>query len=103
PAVLVLLGHGDDEAQVALDELLQRILVAGADLSSELDLLRPLEQRVGADLVEVLVEDIALRLVGRDPGGGRATAAALDFGHVTRASWRKACCDRYLVLGAGDE
>ena len=31
-AVLVLLGDGDDEAQVALDELLQRVLVAGADL-----------------------------------------------------------------------
>ena len=31
-AVLVLLGDGDDEAQVALDQFLQRILVAGADL-----------------------------------------------------------------------
>ena len=39
-AVLVLLGDGDDEAQVALHELLQRVLVAGADLPGELDLLR---------------------------------------------------------------
>ena len=31
-AVLVFLGDGDDEAQVALHELLERVLVAGADL-----------------------------------------------------------------------
>ena len=44
-AVLVLLGDGDDEAQVALDELLQRVLIAGANLLRELDLLRTLEER----------------------------------------------------------
>jgi hypothetical protein len=69
-AVLVLLGDGDDEAQVALDELLQRVLVARADLAREFDLLVALEQRVGGDLVQVLVEDVALRLAGRDPRGG---------------------------------
>ena len=73
-AVLVFLRDGDDEAQVALDELLERILVAGADLPRELDLLRSLEQRIGADLVEVLVEDVALGLAGRDPRGRRAAA-----------------------------
>ena len=38
-AVLVFLCDGDDEAQVALHELLERVLVAGADLPGELDLL----------------------------------------------------------------
>ena len=69
-AVLVFLGDGDDEAQVALHELLERILVAGANLLRELDLLRSLEERIGADLVEVLVEDVALGLVRSDPSGG---------------------------------
>ena len=48
----------------------------------EVDLLRSLEERIGGDLVEVLVEDVALRLVRSDPRGGRAAATALDFGHV---------------------
>src|SRR3989449_4035072 len=51
--ILVLLGHGDDEAQVALDELLHRFLVAGADLAGERDLLllreRSEERRVGKE------------------------------------------------------
>ena len=77
-AVLVFLGDGDDEAQVALHELLERVLVAGADLPRELDLLRTLEQRVGADLVEVLVEDVALGLAWeRSPAGPRGGARRL--------------------------
>jgi hypothetical protein len=37
--VLVFLGHGDDEAQVALDQLLHRLLIAGAHLTGQGDLL----------------------------------------------------------------
>ena len=81
-AVLVFLGDGDDEAQVALHELLERVLITGANLLRELDLLRSLEQRIRGDLVEVLVEDVALGLVGSDPRGSRAAATwLLDFGH----------------------
>src|SRR6185295_12423769 len=81
-AVLIFLGHGDHEAQVALHELLQRVLIPGADLLRELDLLRTLEQRVRGDLVEVLVQDVALRLVGGNPRGSRAAASwLLYFGH----------------------
>ena len=44
-AVLVLLGDRDDEAEVALDQLLHRLLVAGADLPRDGDLLLRREQR----------------------------------------------------------
>ena len=80
-AVLVLLRDRDDEAEVALDELLEGILIARADLTRKVELRRPLEEGIGGDLVEVLVEDVALGLVGRDPRGGGATAAALHFRH----------------------
>ena len=81
-AVLVFLGDGDDEAQVALDELLERVRVAGADLFGEIDLLRTLEEGVRGDLVEVLVENVAFRFVGSDSGRGGSAAATLEFGHL---------------------
>src|SRR5262249_40366063 len=81
-AVLVFLGDGDDEAEIALDELLERVLVTGANLLGEIDLLRSLEERIGGDLVQILVENIALRFVRSDPSGGRAAATTLEFGHV---------------------
>src|SRR5215467_10980802 len=81
-SVLIFLGDGDDEAQVTLDELLEGVLVAGADLFREIDLLRPFEQGIGGHLVEVLIEDIALRFVRSDPSGGRAAATTLEFGHL---------------------
>ena len=98
-AVLVFLGDGDDEAQVALDELLEGVLVAGADLLGEVDLLGALEQRIGADLVEVLVEDVALGLVRRDPSGGRAAATTLEFGHVAVCLAQSARWSRHLSSG----
>ena len=82
PAILVFLGDGDDEAEVALDQLLERVRIAGADLSGQVDLFRALEQRVGADFVEVLVQNVAFRLGRSDPGGSGPAAAALQFGHV---------------------
>src|SRR5262249_48159686 len=84
------------EAQVTLDQLLKGVLVAGADLFREIDLLRPLEQGIGGYLVEVLIENIALRFIRSDPSGGRAAATTLEFGHVTvvslahRARWSRA-------------
>src|SRR5215208_1018678 len=83
-AVLVLLRHRDHEAEVPLHELLERVGITRADAPRELDLFRPLEQGVRADLVEVLIENVPLGLARRDPRGGGASAAALllDFSHV---------------------
>src|SRR5215208_384285 len=83
-AVLVLLGHRDHEAQVALHQLLQRVLIARADLPRELDLLHRLQEGVRAHFVEILVKDVALGLVRSDARRGRAAAAALDFRHEKR-------------------
>ena len=55
-AVLVLLGHRDHEPQVALGQLLHGLLVAGADLTGERNLLRRGQQGRLAHLVEVLVQ-----------------------------------------------
>jgi hypothetical protein len=82
-SVLIFLGDGDHEAQVALHELLEGVLVPGADLFREIDLLRPFEQRIGGYLIEVLIEDIALRFVRSDPSGSRTAATTLEFGHVS--------------------
>src|SRR2546425_751763 len=79
-AVLVLLGHGDDEAQVALDELLHRFLVAGADLAGERDLLLLREERRLRHLVEVLIEDVAFVLVVGEPGEQTPAPPALARG-----------------------
>src|SRR3989449_405065 len=61
-AVLVFLGDRNHEAQVALHELLHRLLIAGADLPGERDLLLLRQQRSLRDLVQVLIEDVALVL-----------------------------------------
>ena len=58
-AVLVLLGDRDDEAEVALDQLLHRVLVAGADPAGDGDFLLRGEEGRLADLEEVLVENVA--------------------------------------------
>ena len=63
PTVLVLLGDGNHEPQVALHELLHRLLIARANLPGERDLLLLRQQRSLGDLVEVLVEDVALVFV----------------------------------------
>src|SRR5690606_2886229 len=54
--VLVLLGYGDDEAEVGADELVERFLIADADGLGQLHLVLAVEQRVRADLLEVLIE-----------------------------------------------
>ena len=64
--VLVFLGDRDDEAEVAADQLVEALGVADANALRERDLLRLRNQRVAADLAEVVVERT---LVGR---GGRA-------------------------------
>jgi hypothetical protein len=54
--VLVLLGHRDDEAEVAADQLVEGLTIAGADPLGEADLLLLRNQRVLADLTEILVQ-----------------------------------------------
>jgi hypothetical protein len=74
--VLVFLGDRDHEAEVPLGQLLHGRLVAGPYLPGERDFLRRLEQRSLADLIEVLVEQVAIVLVDGDRRR-RATAALL--------------------------
>src|SRR5258707_2969267 len=62
-AILILLGDGNHEPQVALHELLHRLLIARANLPGERDLLLLRQQRSLGDLVEVLLEVVALVLV----------------------------------------
>src|SRR4030095_8956404 len=59
-AILVLLGDGDNEPKVALNEFLEGILITRANTPGERDLLHRLQQRVGADFVEILVENVSL-------------------------------------------
>src|SRR5881394_285376 len=79
-AILVLLRDRDHEPQVALHELLHRLLVAGAHLARERDLLFLRKQRSLGDLVQVLVEDVALVLMmaeAREQTPAPAAAPAL--------------------------
>src|SRR5690606_11398300 len=55
-AILVLLGDRNHEAQIRANQLLHRMLVAGARAVAELDLLGRSQQAVGADLLEILIE-----------------------------------------------
>jgi hypothetical protein len=54
--VLVLLGDGDDEAEVRADQLVERFGIARADVLRETDFLGPIDQRICADLLQVLIE-----------------------------------------------
>ena len=56
-AVLIFFRDRDDEAQVALDEFLKRVGIAGANLPREVELFGAFEQGIGADLVQILVEE----------------------------------------------
>ena len=73
-AAAVALGDRDDEAQVGLDHLLLRGLVAELDALGEADLVGGREQRHAAD---VLQEE--LQGVGRLLDGGGGPAGALDL------------------------
>src|SRR5260370_1358050 len=54
--VLVLLGYGDDEPQVRADELAERFLVALLDALGQRDFFLTGDQRVLADLAQVLIQ-----------------------------------------------
>jgi len=95
-AVLIFFCDRDDEAEVPLHQLLECILVTGADLLGEVDFFRSFEERIGADLVEVLVENIPLRFIRSDSSRSGAAAAALEFGHVAVALAHEARWSRYL-------
>ena len=75
-AVLIFLGDGDDESQVALHQLLHRLLVARADPAGDGDLLLGAEQGRLADFVQVLVEDVPIAVVYAE-GLGRLRLAGL--------------------------
>jgi len=56
---------------------LESVLVTSTNLPRKVDLLGPLEQRIRADLIEVLIEDISLRFTGSDSRGSRTAATTL--------------------------
>ena len=60
--VLVLLGDGDDEAQVGLGEAVEGFLVTGFDALSQTDFLLGSEQLFTANILQVFVErlDVAV-------------------------------------------
>src|SRR5882724_3108055 len=87
--VLVLLGDRDHEAQVALHQLLHRLLVAGAHLPGERDLLLLSKEGRLGHLVEILVEDVALVLMGPEAGEQTPTAPALLNGLRLRLGGRR--------------
>ena len=60
--VLVLLGNGDDEAQVGLGEAVEGFLVAGFDTLCQTDFLLRSEQLFTANILQVFVErlDVAV-------------------------------------------
>src|SRR5690242_5470164 len=97
-AVLILLRHGNDEPEIALHQFLERVLITGADFPREVELLRSLEQGIGAHLVEVLIEDVALGLGWSDPSGCGAAPTALDFGHWCVTLY----CETRFVFGCRD-
>src|SRR5690349_22428470 len=84
-AVLILLRHRDDETQIALDELLECVGIAGTNTTSNLDLLCTFEQRIRAHLVQILIENVSLGFVRCDSGDGRF-AATLHFSHLCNTS-----------------
>ncbi len=108
PAVLVFLGDGNHEPQVALHELLHRFLIARANLAGERDLLLLREQRSLGDLVQVLIEDVALVLVrAQTREQAAAPATALDDPSLSlrdrhlRLGLRSRCGCFCLLPGAG--
>src|SRR5438034_8715080 len=80
----------DHEAQVALHQLLHGLLVTGAHLPGERDLLLLGEEWRLRHLVEVLVEDVALVLMGPEAGEQTPTAPALLRGLRLRLGDRRA-------------
>src|SRR5439155_1526883 len=54
--VLVFLGDGDDEPEVGADQLVQRLLVLRLDALGQRDLFLARNQRILADLAEVLIQ-----------------------------------------------
>jgi len=54
--VLILLGDGDDEAEVAADQLVERLALSDPDTLRKADFFFLRDQRVLADFPKVLVE-----------------------------------------------
>ncbi len=54
--VLVLLRHRNHEAEIGAHQLVQRLLIAFLDELGQPDLLLTVDEGVGADLFQILVE-----------------------------------------------
>jgi hypothetical protein len=100
--ILVLLGDGHDEPEVGADERVERFLFPLPDPLGQLDLPFASQQRIGADLLQVLVEGAFLegalllhpephRLHGSRRGPAEGAVPVREAG--TRSRHRARCCD----------
>ena len=56
PLILILLGNGNHESEIAAPQLVERLGLAGTDALGKRNLFLLVDQRILADLAEVLVE-----------------------------------------------
>jgi hypothetical protein len=83
--VLVLLGHRYDEAEVAAHQLVEGLLFAQADPLRQRHLLLLRDQRIPADLAEILIQRSFVR--GRRTAlGGRSDLQRLHRGKEPRSA-----------------
>jgi hypothetical protein len=66
--VLIFLGNGDDESQVRANQRVERFLIVDADALRQQNLLLAIDQWIGTDVAEVLVERsfVERGFLGRD-------------------------------------
>ena len=83
PPVLVLLGHGDHEAEVGADQQVKGPLVARAGAPGDPLLLVGAQQRVPAQVVQVEVQGIP------DLARGRPVGRSTVSGHLLTEGWSR--------------
>jgi hypothetical protein len=110
PLVAVALGDRDDEAQVRLDHLLLRGVVAALDALRELDLLRGGQQvdladvlqeqlqRVGRDLARLRLRRLDLLDLDRDDLDLQLLELLVELVHLARVEVELVECERDLLL-----
>src|SRR5204863_6672446 len=98
--VLIFLRDADDEPQVRPHELVERFLITLANALRERDLVFPRDERIDADVAQVLIQRALFerRLLvvrsGGHAGGSRAAAAPRPI--TVEAEWE------YRPVGSGE-
>jgi hypothetical protein len=81
--ILVLLGHRDDESEVGSDQLVQSLLIILPDQAGEARFLLSIDERIDADLLEILIQGSFLEGVAT-PAKGHGRAGAREEGRYLR-------------------